>query len=483
MSKTLSFPAGGGTPGGSNNQIQFNNGGVFGGDDCLYFANDTLNTCNLSVFSELGAELAPAITAGNYTVGTGWAAVSGGILNKNAAGTGTATPTASTGIVIGGFYKVVVTVGTFSGAGANLQATIGGQYLYSQSLGNTSLNNSGTYTCYITASTTDNLIFIPNTTCRCTITSTSVKQITGGEINGNSTLRVTAPNNAGENYAGTGERTEMLFYPKKAAFRAGKLDFAAVTAWDDANIGYDSVAIGYNTEASGASSLALGGQNQCAASFSDCIGTSNSCINGSGRDTNNSAIGGYNNIQSQSTGQVDSNIIAGISSSIFSSGANEVTGNVIAGNNCAIYDGVNDLIIGVFSNILDNSDQSTLIGTNSFIDASSGVILIGNFVSVIGIDNVLGMGISSGGSNQVPLIWCTDNDGTNAGMVGIGVTDPTTITEKLQINGNIKATGYKSSDGSAGITATITTAKLTLTGANGSQTFKNGLLVAQTPAT
>jgi len=43
--------------------------------------------------------------------------------------------------------------------------------------------------------------------------------------------------------------------------------------------------------------------------------------------------------------------------------------------------------------------------------------------------------------------------------------------------------GYKSSDGSAGITATITTAKLTAGGTDGSMTFKNGLLTAQTAAT
>jgi hypothetical protein len=34
-----------------------------------------------------------------------------------------------------------------------------------------------------------------------------------------------------------------------------------------------------------------------------------------------------------------------------------------------------------------------------------------------------------------------------------------------------------------GITVTITTAKLTAGGANGSMTFQNGILIAQTPAT
>lgn len=37
--------------------------------------------------------------------------------------------------------------------------------------------------------------------------------------------------------------------------------------------------------------------------------------------------------------------------------------------------------------------------------------------------------------------------------------------------------------GSPGLTVTITTAKLTVGGTNGSMTFSNGLLTAQTPAT
>ena len=53
----------------------------------------------------------------------------------------------------------------------------------------------------------------------------------------------------------------------------------------------------------------------------------------------------------------------------------------------------------------------------------------------------------------------------------------------IDSSGIAQAGGYKSSDGSAGITAVITTAKLTAGGANGSMTFKNGILTAQTQAT
>jgi hypothetical protein len=53
----------------------------------------------------------------------------------------------------------------------------------------------------------------------------------------------------------TGPGVRMMWYPGKAAFRAGYVDG---THWDDANIGPYSVALGSNVVASGARSTALG---------------------------------------------------------------------------------------------------------------------------------------------------------------------------------------------------------------------------------
>jgi hypothetical protein len=52
-----------------------------------------------------------------------------------------------------------------------------------------------------------------------------------------------------------GSGTRMMWYPKKAAFRAGYIDG---TQWDDANIGNKSFAIGQNTTASGEYSTSMG---------------------------------------------------------------------------------------------------------------------------------------------------------------------------------------------------------------------------------
>ena len=52
-----------------------------------------------------------------------------------------------------------------------------------------------------------------------------------------------------------GAGTRMMWYPRKAAFRAG---YVNGTQWDAANIGAYSVALGINVRASGDSSVALG---------------------------------------------------------------------------------------------------------------------------------------------------------------------------------------------------------------------------------
>ncbi len=58
--------------------------------------------------------------------------------------------------------------------------------------------------------------------------------------------------------ADLGAGSRMMFYPCKAAFRAGVV---TGTAWDDASLGYYSTATGYSTTASGDASIAMGTRN------------------------------------------------------------------------------------------------------------------------------------------------------------------------------------------------------------------------------
>lgn len=66
-----------------------------------------------------------------------------------------------------------------------------------------------------------------------------------------------------------GAGTRLLWYPQKAAFRAGSVSF---NQWDDANIGKYSIALGRDTTAKGESSIALGQQSGAFGVQSTAIG-------------------------------------------------------------------------------------------------------------------------------------------------------------------------------------------------------------------
>ncbi|TYZ11405.1 hypothetical protein FY528_06835 [Hymenobacter lutimineralis] len=69
-----------------------------------------------------------------------------------------------------------------------------------------------------------------------------------------------------------GSGARLLWYPAKAAFRAG---YVNGTQWDGANIGLYSVAIGYNNRASGDYGVALGNGSSAAQTSSVAIGEGN----------------------------------------------------------------------------------------------------------------------------------------------------------------------------------------------------------------
>ncbi len=67
----------------------------------------------------------------------------------------------------------------------------------------------------------------------------------------------------------TGPGVRMMWYPKKAAFRAGYVDGIQ---WDDVNIGLNSVAMGYLTTASGNRSTAMGSSTIASDASSTAMG-------------------------------------------------------------------------------------------------------------------------------------------------------------------------------------------------------------------
>jgi hypothetical protein len=67
----------------------------------------------------------------------------------------------------------------------------------------------------------------------------------------------------------TGAAVRLMWYPRKAAFRAGQ---AVGSSWDDGNVGLNSVAMGWGTTASGSSSTALGARTIASGFYSISMG-------------------------------------------------------------------------------------------------------------------------------------------------------------------------------------------------------------------
>jgi hypothetical protein len=122
---------------------------------------------NVYIPATEGSEQAPALTIGNWTLGTGWAyGTSPDRLLKNSDGTGTATPTAATTIVAGITYKVVITVSVWTVGSATF--SLGGI------TSSTALTSAATFTAYITANTSAKLIITPTNTSRFEISAISI---------------------------------------------------------------------------------------------------------------------------------------------------------------------------------------------------------------------------------------------------------------------------------------------------------------------
>lgn len=139
----------------------------------------------LSTTASYGGNIAPAITAANWTCGAGWDCSVAGTLNKNADGVGTAAPTVALTPVAGTVYRVTIVT--------NVTVASGATFTLGASAART-LSTSGTNTYFITAITNASLVITPTPTAtRFTITSILVEPMTDATgdvtIDGNLTVR------------------------------------------------------------------------------------------------------------------------------------------------------------------------------------------------------------------------------------------------------------------------------------------------------
>lgn len=138
-------------------------------------------------------------------------------------------------------------------------------------------------------------------------------------------------------------------------------------------------------------------------------------------------------------------------------GVSSATGNVTISNS-----GVLSTIAGTGINVSNATGNVTIsnAGVTSFQTSLSGLT---PSTATTGTTTLAGtLGVPSGGTGAITLTGYVKGSGTSA------LTASSTIPY---------------TDISGGLSVTITTAKLTLTGANGSMTFVNGILTAQTQAT
>lgn len=165
--------AGGGSPGGSTTEIQYNSGGAFAGSELFTFSEIT------------GAEkLKNGTFTGNatyWTVGTGWA-YNTNLVRKQS--DGTAALQQSNGVfvttqVAGQEYELTFTISNWTVG--TVTPTCGGATL-------TARGANGTYTERFLATSTANLVFTPTSTARFYIDTISLKQVTGTITNSGGTL-------------------------------------------------------------------------------------------------------------------------------------------------------------------------------------------------------------------------------------------------------------------------------------------------------
>jgi hypothetical protein len=203
-----------------------------------------------------------------------------------------------------------------------------------------------------------------------------------------------------------GPGTRLHWYPKKAAFRTGRIDGAQ---WDDSNIGTYSAAFSYNTKASGIGSSAFGYQTTASGDYSTSFGFQTTASG-----TNSIAIG-------ENATASTSNAVA-IGRSVTASGASGARA------------------FGV---------QATASGSRSFV--------LGSYISTNGVTGNWFIGDSSTTTVTTPdpltpsnMMWMRFNNGYrwySSALLNTGVFLNTNGTSWSSISDSTKKTNFKQADG------------------------------------
>ncbi len=214
----------------------------------------------------------------------------------------------------------------------------------------------------------------------------------------------------------TGPGTRFMWYPRKAALRAGQVDG---TEWNEAEIGEFSVAMGLNPIASGRSAIALGEDSRALGDGSAAIGDGTSALG-----TGAFAVG----VDSHADG--DGVFVAGMDEYVVGPASVSLgSGNTILGNGGNVSAGS--------KNVIHGSDRSFALGHANIIDSAADAMAFGreNFIS-----GVAGMAFGRNLENSVfsSLVVGSYNEPLEGGVDDWICSDP------LFVIGNGSSGQYRS---------------------------------------
>jgi len=261
-----------------------------------------------------------------------------------------------------------------------------------------------------------------------------------------------------------GKGTRMVFYPRKAAFRAGSV-YNVADCWNDPNVGAYSSAFGMDCKASGIYSVSMGLNNSAVGAKSFSAGNSNAS-NGPGSISlgqNNVSNGlssttfGDSNNSSGSYSTSGGNLCQAAGDYTFSIGYKNQSGGpysaTIGNQNVTSSSAIASLAFGNLTKTYGN--YGICLGSN-ITSWSIGEIVLGQFAddynyvynNLIGPNFptqwnltdrlfVIGNGLSSSQLSNAMVILKNGN-------VSLGGTNP---ANRLEVSGNIVATGTLTSNG------------------------------------
>ena len=187
-----------------------------------------------------------------------------------------------------------------------------------------------------------------------------------------------------------GPGSRLMFYPAKAAFRAGNV---TGTQWDNVYVGQYSVALGNNSIASGTNATAMGYITTANGNSSTAMGN-NTVASG----TNATAMG-FNTIASDLSSTAIGSYTTASGNTSTAMGSNTIANNTAstAMGNRTVASGIYSTAMG--TNTTASGNFSTAMGTNVSTNSKNGAFIIGDQFgtgSSSSADNEMTMGFSGG---------------------------------------------------------------------------------------